>query len=95
MAVLFLANDTSAVLSLTFELAQRRRMRPANTSSKLSTVSSAIRSRVANLALPICGVMTTLDSLSSGSSKSTGSVSVTSSAAPAIRPPWRPAVSAA
>ena len=68
--------------SFTAGFAQWRGRRPAKTSRILSTASSAMRIRVAWLALPMCGVMTTLGSLSSGSSAAIGSVSVTSRPAP-------------
>ena len=47
---------------------------------------SPISRKVAALALDICGVMTTLGTESRGSSGGVGSGSVTSRAAPAIKP---------
>jgi hypothetical protein len=66
----------------------------ASPASRLSTAMSAIRARVASVAEPRCGSTSRLGAPSSGWSPGSGSGSVTSSAAPAIRPAWRARTSA-
>ena len=58
--------------------------RPSSAASRLSTASSAIRSRAVWVAEPMWGTTIRLGADSSGSSAGSGSGSVTSSAAPAI-----------
>ena len=59
---------------------------PRQASRRLRTAISAMRRRVSTVALPICGVITTLSRVSSGFVAAGGSTSITSMPAPAIRP---------
>ena len=58
---------------------------PRKTVRMLSTAISAMRPRVATLALPMCGVRTTLSSVRRGSSGGIGSTAATSRAAAVMR----------